>query len=236
MVARPYQQSCQFTQRIQVHARNIAVAPSPTACAGLFQGAGTRRTRRTRTRITEHEMKKVFTLVDIRELNICIDPVEAGYCDERWSGTALDILNADHVPANERLWLVMRPGWLPWRVSARFSAWCYEEAEKAEITTLNGVTVRDGAWDVAWADSSAAAWSAKPIYRRVLNVLKSIARCALLDDEPEWSRILAERSTCRAATWHLAPEFARGVENAVRIATAEKQIRKLIELLNGTRT
>ena len=53
------------------------------------------------------------TYQDIMALNPCFDPAERGYCTSDWEGTALDILRAGQVNAEDRWWVVMRMGWLP---------------------------------------------------------------------------------------------------------------------------
>ncbi len=50
---------------------------------------------------------KVFTIADIRSWKPCYNPNR--YLPEDWSGTAVDLLKIEVIPAKDRLWVVLRP-------------------------------------------------------------------------------------------------------------------------------
>lgn len=64
----------------------------------------------------------VKTITDIRDLPPCYDP--AKYAPEDWQGTALDVLKAAEVPAQDRIWLVCHEGWIDDRTLRLFTVWC----------------------------------------------------------------------------------------------------------------
>jgi hypothetical protein len=49
---------------------------------------------------------KTFTIKDIRDLSPCADP--ATYVPETWTGTLIDVLDAEHIPAEQRIWVTLR--------------------------------------------------------------------------------------------------------------------------------
>ena len=69
-----------------------------------------------------------FTYDDIMALKPCYDPAERGYITREWCGTALDVLRIEAAPTDDRLWLVLREGWLPDRMLHEFAIWCAEQA------------------------------------------------------------------------------------------------------------
>lgn len=82
---------------------------------------------------------KTFSVDDIRKLGPCYDPVTGmdddgnvihpgGFVPENWTGTALDVLKIDACPAEDRLWVVLRRGWIDDRTLRLFSVWCAREA------------------------------------------------------------------------------------------------------------
>ena len=64
----------------------------------------------------------IKTIADIRALNPCYDP--SRFAPEEWTGTALDVLKAEQVPAEDRLWIVCHDGWLDDRTLRLFAVWC----------------------------------------------------------------------------------------------------------------
>jgi hypothetical protein len=64
---------------------------------------------------------KAFTLDDIRALNPCEDPTEYEGVTEEWAGTAQDILSAEQVKPDDRLWVVLQLS-IPHRIKLEF-AW-----------------------------------------------------------------------------------------------------------------
>ena len=76
-----------------------------------------------------------FTIEDIRSYVPCYDPVTGingdgeeiypgGFLPEDWTGTALDILAVDECPDADRLWVVLREGWMPEATLQAFARWC----------------------------------------------------------------------------------------------------------------
>lgn len=127
---------------------------------------------------------KTFSVSDIRTLRPCYDPVTGmdddgnvihpgGFVPEGWTGTALDILKIDACPAEDRLWVVLRRGWIDDRTLRLFAVWCAREAQKrvnnpdprsiaacdtAERYAFGGATSQE--LNAAWDAASAAAWDA----------------------------------------------------------------------------
>ena len=115
---------------------------------------------------------KSITLKEIRELKPCYDPGK--YLKEDWQGTAIDILNLNDVPANDRLWVVLRADFVSERTMRLFAVWYARQVQhlmtdKRSIDALD-VSQRfamgkatqqelDAAWDAADA-ARAAAWAA----------------------------------------------------------------------------
>lgn len=124
------------------------------------------------------------TYEDIMVLEPCYDPVDRGYIDDDWVGTALDVLHLVNVPIGDRLWVVLNDGWLPDRLMHDFAIWCAEQAlalvASPEPRSLRALEVKrlwlggnatddqlsaaaDAAWaaaDAAWAAARAAARAA----------------------------------------------------------------------------
>jgi hypothetical protein len=128
---------------------------------------------------------KTYTLNDIRALRPCYDP--GRYAPEDWYGTLLDILDANQVPKEDRLWVVL--GLLDDRTRRLFAVWCardalsrvdnpdqcsvavcdvaeryadglatYDELAAARAAAMDAA--RAAAWDAAWSAAMDAAWSA----------------------------------------------------------------------------
>ena len=129
------------------------------------------------------------TYQDIMALAPCYDPAERGYCTPDWTGTALDVLCMDNIPAEDRLWLVLREGWIDDRTLRLFAVWCARgalalvgnpdprsiaacdvaerfangEATQGELTAAWAAAraaARTAAWTAAWAAARDAAWDA----------------------------------------------------------------------------
>jgi hypothetical protein len=69
-----------------------------------------------------------FTINSIRAFNPrpCYDPSK--YLPEDWQGTAIDVLKATECPAEDRLWVVLREGWIDDRTLRLFAVWCARQA------------------------------------------------------------------------------------------------------------
>ena len=66
------------------------------------------------------------TIEDIRALDPCYDP--SRYVSEDWSGTALDVLRHKQCPDTDKLWLVLREGWIDDKTLRLFAVWCARQA------------------------------------------------------------------------------------------------------------
>ena len=66
----------------------------------------------------------IKTIADIRNESPCYDP--AKYLPEDWSGTALDILRVEDCLAVDRLWVVLREGWIGDTTLRLFACDCAE--------------------------------------------------------------------------------------------------------------
>lgn len=65
-------------------------------------------------------MLELKTIKDIRDLQPCYDP--RVYLPNDWSGTALDILQHEHIPMMDKVWVVRN--WVGDRVNRLFAVWC----------------------------------------------------------------------------------------------------------------
>lgn len=126
----------------------------------------------------------IKTINDIRELRPCYDP--SRYAPEDWQGTALDVLKAEQIPADDRLWVVLHEGWIDERTARLFAVWCARaalqlidnpdprsvaacdvaeryangEATADELVTASAAA-RAATWAAAWDAASAAASAAQ---------------------------------------------------------------------------
>jgi len=69
----------------------------------------------------------IKTIADIRALDPCYDPSE--FAPEDWQGTALDVLRAEQVPPQDRLWVVLHDDWIDDKTRRLFTVWCVQELE-----------------------------------------------------------------------------------------------------------
>ena len=74
-------------------------------------------------------MKK-FTLNDIRSWQLCYAPAEL--LPEDWSGTALDILENEEIPHEDRLWVILRTELVSEKLMRLFAVWCARQVLKPE--------------------------------------------------------------------------------------------------------
>ena len=178
------------------------------------------------------------TIDDIRKLCPCYDPCL--YLPEDWTGTALDILKFDEAPAEDRLWVVLRTGWIDDKTLRLFAVWCAREALKlvdepdprsvdaCDVAEryANGDATDDelaAAEDAAWAAAKAAAKAAYASVAAAKAAAKAVASYAARD--AAWyaacaaARAAAWAATC-AAAWSAACDAAR-----------DAQAKKLIEML-----
>ena len=111
----------------------------------------------------------IKTLADIRKLDPCYDP--ARYAPEDWQGTALDVLKAEQIPAQDRIWVVCHEGWIDDRTLRLFAVWCAREAlklvESPDPRSINACDVAERYAngeatneELSAARAAAAAWAA----------------------------------------------------------------------------
>ena len=167
------------------------------------------------------------TIQDIREMDPCYGPTK--YLPENWIGTALDILNVEDAPAQDRLWVVCHQGWIDDRTLRLFAVWCARESMKladnpdprsiaacdvAEKYALGQATENElaAASAAAWAADRAAAWYA------AWDAASAAA----------WA---ADRAADRAAAWAAAWAADRAADRA---AARAAQVEKLKEMLEVT--
>src|ERR1035437_9416765 len=106
---------------------------------------------------------KTFTIEDIRSWEPCYDP--AKYWPEGWSGTALDLLEIEKIPAADKLWLSLRENILSEKV-LRLHAISSARAALALITnphpdSINACDVSERfAHGQATSEELVAAWAA----------------------------------------------------------------------------
>jgi hypothetical protein len=129
---------------------------------------------------------------DLRATEPCCDP--AKYAPEDWTGTVLDILRAEAVPAEDRIWLATH--FIDDKTNRLFAVWCAREALKlvpnpdprsvaacdvAEryangLATAEELAEAEAAWaDAAWAAARAAARAEAAAAARASQVAKLIS-------------------------------------------------------------
>src|SRR5574343_98994 len=115
-----------------------------------------------------------ITIDDIRDWEPCYDP--GRYLPEGWSGTALDILAVEECPAEDRLWVVLRPKCIDAATLDAFARWCalsvahqwdmpdimrrYLETGDETLRVVACASTGEAAWDAARAAARAADWYA----------------------------------------------------------------------------
>lgn len=119
---------------------------------------------------------KTFTYDDICSWNPCYDPII--YIANDWSGTALDILNMENVPAKDRLWVVLRDELISDKTLRLFAVWCARQVQHlliderslraldvaerfahGEATKEELEAARSAVGPAAWSAAYSAAWS-----------------------------------------------------------------------------
>jgi hypothetical protein len=178
------------------------------------------------------EPLKTFTMADIRNWKPCYDL--SRYLPENWSGTVIDLLKIDAIPAQVRLSIVCREELIDAKILRLFAVWCARQVqhlmtderslkslEIAEAYALGRVSkqelslAEDDAWNVnnaaTWPAAKAAAWAA------ALDVAKAAAYTA--------NRAASAAGTSdRSITWDAA--------NAAAGAAQVAQFIKIIEDAN----
>ena len=111
---------------------------------------------------------KTYTLDEIRGLKPCYDPTR--HAAENWSGTLVDILRAEAVPAEDRVWVVT--GFLDDRTNRLFAVWCARNAlsliDNPDPRSIAACDIAERyANGVATNYELAAAWDAARVAARV---------------------------------------------------------------------
>lgn len=186
-----------------------------------------------------NKMIKQFNYDDVVSWKPCYDPVE--YLGKTWTGTAIDILEMNHIPFNDRLWVVMRPELLSEKLMRLFAVWSYREtlrfisnpdprsiyaANVAEAFALGKATEEElkAAREAALAAALAAAWT-------VSASASAAADAAGTAGETTRAAVIAAKE---AAGWLVAEMTENGLpEQAgiIKIAIEENQKNKLIDMI-----
>ncbi len=148
------------------------------------------------------------TIDDIRKLRPCYDP--ARYLPEDWTGTALDILKVTECPPQDRLWVVLRNGWIDDNIMHEFAYLCAERVLPIYEKEYPGDD------HPRKAIEAKRAWLRGEITDNELDAASDAARAA---SDAAWA-------AARAAAWAAASDAARD-------AARDAQIAMLIELLGG---
>lgn len=148
---------------------------------------------------------KPLTLTDIRSKNPCYDP--ARYVAENWTGTILDILDLEAVPAQDRIWLVSR--FASDRVNRLFAVSCARIAlSRVEKPDPRSVAACDVAERFAYGLAT----------KEELIAAKAAA----------WNAWVAVTDAATDAAWAAATDWV-----AARDAARSAQIRLFRDLLTG---
>jgi hypothetical protein len=191
-------------------------------------------------------MMDTITLADIRKLGPCYDPER--YAPADWQGTVIDILQAEQIPAQDRIWVVVQL--IDARTAQLFAVWCAREALKlvdnpdprsiaaCDVAErfANGQAAADeldaarsAALDAARAAAGDAAWAA------AWAAARAAARAAAMDAAlaAAWAAArAAARDAAWAAAWAAAWDAARDAARAAALdAARDAQIQHLIEML-----
>lgn len=163
---------------------------------------------------------KRFTIDDIRNLGPCYDP--ARHLPEDWSGTALDILKHNSIPAHDALWVVCRESILDSRTLRLFAVWCARQVQHL-MTDKRSIAALDVAERYARGEAS----------KKELYAARAAASDAANDSirAPAYAACSATRSSAEYAAY-LAANFACQSSTAV---CDEAQCGKLAEMLKGER-
>jgi hypothetical protein len=153
---------------------------------------------------------KQITYQDIVALDPCYEPSK--YIPETWTGTVVDILDLDAVPANDRLWVVLHSEFLPDKLMRLFAVRCARQVQHllTDERSIRAIDVAERyANGLATDEELTAAWAAA----------SDAARDAVSD---------AARDAARAAASDAARAAAR---DAVSDAVSDAQVKQLREMI-----
>ncbi len=178
------------------------------------------------------------TIADIRALRPCYDPTR--YLPEDWTGTALDVLRVEACPAEDRLWVVLREGWVPDAILHAFACDCAERALQREREAGREPDARS--WRAIqmkrrWLQGEASDEELAAAYAAGYDAGRDAthaAACAIVWDAARAAAWDAERD----AVWAAARAVARDAVYAAAWAAAragerEWQAAHLVELLGA---
>ena len=176
---------------------------------------------------------RVLTWWDFESFNPCYDPQER-YGD--FSGTIIDILKDERIPAKDRIWAATRKGMLDDRTLRLFACKCVREVwhlltdersrkavEVAELYAVGEATDEElaAAWAAAWAAARDAAWGSARDAAGAAAWGSALAAALAA----AWA---AAGATARAAAWAAARDAAL---QALEDATLKKEVTILIKLI-----
>ena len=172
---------------------------------------------------------KTFTIEDIRSWNSCYD--RALYLPEGWSGTALEILKHEAIPAKDKLWVVLRESIIDDKTLRLFAVWCCRQVQHLMLDPRSiaavDVTERfalgeatkeemDAAWDAAWD-------AARDIAKNAVRHTDWLAALAA-SDVTVCQAYLAANETALACSWACIDcDAARDTQVAQLIKMLEEQ-------------
>jgi hypothetical protein len=180
---------------------------------------------------------KQLTMNELRKTEPCYDP--AKYAAEDWTGTVLDILKAENVPPQDRIWLATH--FIDDKTNRLFAVWCAREALKLvpnpdprsvaacdvaerfanglatdeELRTAAAAAWTATAWARTAAEAAAGAWAAA-----------AAGAWAAAAAEAAWA---ARTAAAAEAAWAAAGAAARVAQVKQLIAMIEAK-----ETTNGT--
>jgi hypothetical protein len=153
---------------------------------------------------------KRFTIEDIRSWKPCYDP--ATYLPEGWEGTAADLLNLKGIPAQDRLWAVLR-----------------EDVLSVQALRIFATSCARSVYHLMTDDRS----------RFAVEFMEAYCEWRYLSDDPDWVRLWEEeRAAARDAAWDTAGTAARDAAWAAAGTSAWDaaviaQIIKLIQIIES---
>ncbi len=163
---------------------------------------------------------------DINLLCPCYDPIK--YIPETWSGTLVDILKMEEIPAKDRLWVCVRHTFMTDRQLHLYGLACVRQCEHLStdprVKECNDVVERylaGQATSEELSSAESAAESAAEAAESASRSAESAARSAAWSAESAaWSAESAARSAesaARSAAWS-AESAARSAESAASAA------------------
>lgn len=179
---------------------------------------------------------KYFTYKHIKSWNPCYDPIKFIPID--WKGTAVDILNIDKIPFEDRLWCVLRNELVSDKVMRLFAVWSYRQTLKfiknpdprsikaanvAENFALGRCTKKEL---FAARSDAESAWSAD---ESTISTGRFVAMSAAwsVDESARSAARSAARFAVCSATW----SADESTMSTARFASMSAQKKKLIEMI-----